>query len=141
MKKFLGIFVLILFLLVSCGGKKEVKKESEESKVAKDAFAVIEVIKNAYTKKDISAIEKNTTKEGLIFVTKDMKKFDSAELTFKPVWVEIESDNVIVNISWQGKWQKSANASDEKGMAIFIMKDKPLKVDKILRSNPFEVPE
>lgn len=141
MKKILGMFVLILFLLASCGGKKEVKKESEESKVAKDAFAVVELIKNAYIKKDINAIEKNTTKDSLIIITKDLKKFDSAELIFKPVWVEIQPDNVIVNISWQGKWQNNVNVSDEKGMAVFILKDKPLKVDKILRANPFEFPE
>lgn len=141
MKKYLGIFLLILLLLGSCGGKKEVKKESEESKVARDAFTVIESLRNAYTAKDIGAIERNTTQDGLKLVVKDIKKFDTATLIFKPVWVEIESDRVLMNISWQGKWQKGLNSIDEKGMAVFILKEKPLKVDKILRNNPFELPE
>lgn len=141
MRKFLGIFLLILLLLVSCGGKKEVKKESEESKTAKDAFAVIESLRNAYIAKDITAIERNTTKEGFQLVVKDIKKIDTVELKFKPVWVEIEQDKVLLNISWQGRWQKGAVINDEKGMAVFILKDKPLRVDKILRSNPFEYPE
>lgn len=141
MKRFLGICVVLLLLLTSCGGKKEVKKESEESKIAKEAFAVTEIIKNAYTKKDIGAIEKNATKEGLMIITRDIKKFDSVEFTFKPIWVDIESDKVLLNISWQGKWQKGSNNIDERGMAIFVLKDKPLRVDNILRTNPFNFPE
>jgi len=141
MKRFLGIFVLILLLVASCGGKKEVKKESEEAKIAKDAFTVVESLKNAYSSKDLSAVERNTTKEGFSLVVKDIRKFDIVELQFKPVWVQIEPDRVIMNISWQGKWQKGAVSSDEKGMAVFILKDKPMKVDQILRSNPFEYPD
>ncbi len=141
MKRFLGIFVLILFLLASCGGKKEVKKETEESKIAKEAFGVVEVVKNAYIKKDTNTIEKNATKDGLAAITNDIRKFDSVDFTFKPVWVEIESNRVMLNVSWHGKWQKGANTIDERGMAIFILKDKPLRVDKILRTNPFDFPE
>jgi len=141
MKRFLGIFVLILFLLASCGGKKEVKKETEESKIAKEAFAVVEVVKNAYIKKDTNTIEKNATKDGLAAITSDIRKFDSVDFIFKPVLVEIEPDKVMLNVSWQGKWQKGANTIDERGMAIFILKDKPLRVDKILRTNPFDFPE
>lgn len=141
MKRFLSIFVLILIFLVSCGGKKEVKKETEESKIAKEAFAVIEVIKNAYMKKDIDTIAKNSTKEGIALITADLRKFDSVELSFKPVFTEIQSDKVLLNVSWQGKWQKGAVSIDDKGMAIFVLKDKPLKVDRIIRSNPFDFPE
>jgi len=141
MKRFLGIFVLILFMLAACGGKKEVKKETEESKIAKDAFAVVEVVKSAYMKKDIDTIRKNATKEGLAAIINDINKFDSADLTFKPVWVEIEQDRVMLNVAWQGKWQKGDTTFDERGMAIFILKDKPLRVDKILRTNPFDFPE
>ncbi len=141
MKSFLGIFVLMLFLLVSCGGKKEVKKESVESKIAKEAFAIVEIVKNAYMKNDINTIEKNTTKEGLALITADLRKFNSVDLSFKPIWVEIESNRVILNVTWKGKWQKDLNTIDESGMAVFILKDKPLRVDKILRNNPFEFPK
>lgn len=141
MKRIMGIFILIPFILIGCAGKKEVKKESEEAKISKDAYAVVESLKNAYITKDLGAIERGTTKEGYMYVTKDIKKFDSAELRFKPVWVEIEAEKVILNISWQGRWYKNGSTNDEKGMAVFILRDKPLKVDRILRSNPFEVPE
>lgn len=141
MRRFFWISIIVFFLLASCGGKKEVKRETEESKTAKEAFAVVELIKDAYMKKDISAIEKHTTKDGFMIITRDIRKFDSVVFTFKPVWVEIESDKVILNIPWQSQWQKGSNNIDERGMAIFILKDKPLRVDKILRTNPFNFPE
>ncbi len=131
----------MLFLLASCGGKKEVKKETEESKTAKEAFAVVELIKDAYMKKDINTIQKHTSNEGLKTITKDIGKFDSVKFTFKPVWVDIGTDKVTLNVSWQGIWEKGTSKIDERGMAVFILKEKPLKVDKILRSNPFELPE
>ncbi len=141
MKRLFWVSILMLFLLASCGGKKEVKKETEESKTAKEAFAVVELIKDAYIKKDINTIQKHTTNDGLKIIAKDIGKFDSVSFTFKPVWVDIGNDKVTLNVSWQSVWEKGTNKIDERGMAVFILKDKPLKVDKILRTNPFDLPE
>ncbi len=137
------LFILALIALVFVGacGKKQVKRTSEDSKLATEAFAVAETIKEAYLKRDISGIEKNTTKDGFRSVEGVMKSFDSAELVFNPVLVEMEDNTVNLNISWTGKWKKGGNTTEERGMAVFIMSGRPLKVDNILRSNPFKYPE
>ncbi|MCX7914172.1 MAG: hypothetical protein N2511_06260 [Thermodesulfovibrionales bacterium] len=141
MWKFFIVFNLMVILLASCGGKKEIKKETEESKIAKEAFSVIETVKKAYTNKDLETILRHSTKEGAVSIIKDLKRFDTVELTFKPIFTEIHTDKVLLNVSWQGKWQKEGKYLEDKGMAVFILVDKPLKIDKILRTNPFTLPE
>ncbi|MEW5745584.1 MAG: hypothetical protein AB1805_09155 [Nitrospirota bacterium] len=139
--KRLVLVVLIVPLLAACGGKKDVKKVSEDSKLATEAFAVAEALKDAYTRKDIAAIEKNTTKEGLQAVSRTVRSFDSADLSFTPAWVEIEDGTVHLNVSWKGTWKRGSAVTEERGMAVFVMKGRPLRVDAILRANPFRHPE
>ena len=139
MKKLILSF-LVLFFLVSCG-KSEVKQVTEDSKTAKEAFALIGAIKDAYVKRVMKSIEGLTTRDGYRTVLGAMKSFDSAELTFNPAFVEIDGDTVNVNVSWKGVWKKDRKITDERGMAIFILREKPLKVHNILRANPFRYPE
>ncbi|MBI3592049.1 MAG: hypothetical protein HY099_00935 [Nitrospirae bacterium] len=140
MKRLL-ILMLIMFVFIASCGKKEVKKVSEDSKIATESFGVIEAIKEAYVKKDVLAIEKNATKEGFRAISGVVKSFDSAELTFSPVLVEIEDGAVHLNVSWKGIWKREGKTTEERGMAIFALKGRPLKVDNILRANPFRYPE
>lgn len=133
------VLTATLVVMVSCG-KKEVKKVSESSKIATEAFALAETIKNSYLKKDFEAIEKNTTREGFRVISRSIKIFDSAELSFNPVWVEIDDNESRLNVSWKGTWKKAGKITEERGMAIFVLKGAPLKVDNILRANPFAQP-
>jgi hypothetical protein len=137
---FVAVVVIMAVLAASCG-KKEVKKVSEDSKTAKETFAVVESIRKAYLKKDIAEIEKNTTKDGFREIRNVMKSFDSAELDFNPVLVEIEEGTVNFNVSWVGTWTKGGKTTQERGMAVFILKGMPLKVDAVSRANPFKYPE
>ena len=139
MKKLVLSFLVLVFL-VSCG-KSEVKQVTEDSKTAKEAFTLINAIKDAYVKRDLKSIEGLTTRDGYRTVLGAMKNFDSAELTFNPAFVEIDGETVNVNISWKGVWKKDRRTIDERGMAIFILKERPLKVHNILRANPFRYPE
>lgn len=140
MKKILIVMLMMLAFVASCG-KGEIKKVSEDSIIATDAFAVAEEIRGAYIKRDIQSIEKNTTKDGFRIISSAMKSFDSVDLTFSPVWVEIDGDIVNLNISWKGTWQKAGKTFEERGMAVFVLRGRPLKVDNILRSNPLRYPE
>jgi stage V sporulation protein SpoVS len=140
MKKILFLAIVMLAFTASCG-KKEVKKVSEESRAATEAFAVAEEIRAAYAKKDLSAIERNATKNGFRAITNVMKTFDSVDLTFSPVLVEIDGNAVHVNVSWKGVWQKGGKTTEERGMAVFVLKGSPLKVDNVLRATPFKYPE
>ncbi|HKN19741.1 MAG TPA: hypothetical protein VJW95_08090, partial [Dissulfurispiraceae bacterium] len=134
---FAAVVIIMAVLAVSCG-KKAVKKVSEDSKTATDTFAVVEAIREAYLKKDVSEIEKNTTKDGFREISGEMKTFDSAALNFNPVLVEIEEGTVNFNVSWVGTWTKGGKTTEQRGMAVFVLKGTPLKVDAVLRANPFK---
>lgn len=137
---FVSCMLISLMIIVSCG-KKEVKVVSEDSKIATEAFALAKAIKEAYVKRDMVAIKGNATKDGYRTVFGEIKDFDSAELTFNPVWVEIKGNVVHLSISWKGTWQKDGKTIDDMGMAVFVLKGRPLKVDNVLRTNPFRFPE
>ena len=142
MKRLLFVaVVLIMAVLAASCGKKAVKKVSGDSKTATETFAVVDAIKKAYLKKDVLEIEKNTTRDGFREISSMMKSFDSAELEFNPVLIEIEEGTVNYNVSWIGTWTKDGKKTEERGMAVFVLKGMPLKVDAVLRANPFKYPE
>jgi len=133
--------VLIIVLLLASCGKQEVKKTSEESKIAQEAFRVAEVIKDAYIKNDRSTLEKNSTKDGYKEIIEARKSFDNAELSFTPKWVAIEDSTVNLHVSWNGTWTVRGKRFEDRGLAVFVMEGKPLKLAKVLRANPFRQPE
>lgn len=142
MKRVLVLVAVIIasLFVVSCG-KKEVKKVSEDSRVATEAFALIETVRKAYTGRDMTTLERSFTKDGYRAVSSGMKYFDSVSLTFAPALMEIEADKVQVNVSWKGTWRKLGKTTEQRGMAVFVLKEKPLKVDAVLNANPFVLPE
>ena len=133
--------VLLLVFLAACGGKKEVKQVSQESRVSQEAFSVVEQLRMAYLKRDFSLIADYSTTEGYREIIDSLKHFDSADLTFTPRWVEMEKSMVYVNVSWQGSWKVGKETFRERGMAIFLFEGTPLKLAKIVRGNPFKYPE
>ena len=139
MKKIL-LLVLACVMLVSCG-KKEVKPVSQESKITLEAFALAETIKNAFIVKDNITLKKTSTESGYKDITANARAYDSVEITFTPRWVDMENNKLDVNISWRSKWTVSGKSSAERGMAVFVMEGTPLKVSRILRSNPFVMPQ
>jgi hypothetical protein len=134
-------FLIFIYLLLASCGKQEVKKASEESKTAQEAFRLAEVIKDAYIKNDRSTLEKNSTKDGYREIIEARKSFDSAELSFTPRWVEIDGSTVNLNLSWNGTWAVKGKRIEDRGLAVFVFEGKPLKLAKVLRANPFRQPE
>jgi hypothetical protein len=139
MKKIL-LLALACVMLISCG-KKEVKPASQESKMTMEAFALAETIKNAFIVKDDITLKKNSTESGYKDIMANTKSFDRVELSFTPRWVDIETNQLHVNISWKSAWIVSSKSTAERGMAVFVMKGTPLKVSNILRANPFVMPQ
>lgn len=138
-RNILLVFIAILFLL-SCG-KKEVKIVSPESKIAQEAFRLVETIRNAYIKNDRETLERNSTNDGYRELIGAIKNFDSAELTFTPTRVDIESSVVSLNISWKGTWVVKDKKTEDRGMAVFVFEGMPLKLAQVQRANPFRQPE
>ena len=140
MKKILALGLILLVFVIACG-KKEVKKASPDSALSIEAFAVAENLRKAYVRNDRELLEKNTSKLGYISIAAARKNFDSAELTFTPALVELYGDSVHLYVSWNGVWKRGDDTIEDRGLAVFVMKEKPLKLDEILRSSPFNKPE
>lgn len=130
---------LSVFLLIVGCGSKEVKKETPEGRIASEAIAVSEGLREAYVNRNRAKIEQYTTPQVARSILQSLSSIDSAELSFTPAWIEIEEGKVTLNVSWKGKWTKGGMVDEDRGMAIFELKGQPLRVDKILRANPFEV--
>jgi hypothetical protein len=140
MKKLLALGLILLVFVIACG-KKEVKKTSMDSMLSTEAFAVAENLRQAYLKNDRDLLEQNTTKLGYVSIANSRKNFDSAELTFTPVLVELYGDSVHLYTSWNGVWKRGEETFEDRGLAVFVLKEKPLKLDEILRASPFNKPE
>ena len=134
------ILSILIIFLISCG-KKEVKKVSEESQVAQEAFHLAETIKNAYIENDRKALERNSTRNCYRELIGAIKNFESAELEFVPTWVEIDGSVVKLTVSWKGTWIVSDFKKDDRGTAVFVLEGQPLKLAQVLRANPFRQPE
>jgi hypothetical protein len=137
-----ALVVLLIFLTVplSCG-KKEVKPVSQESKTATEAFGLAEKIRDAFVKNDREALLGDATESGFKDIFAGKKSYESVELEFTPRWVDIEQAQVSVNIAWKSKWTVLGKEVEDRGMAVFVMEGRPLKLARILRANPFVVPE
>lgn len=140
MRKISGLLILTL-LITACSGDKEVKRQSQESKTAREAFSVAESVRVSYAGKDFSGIAEKCTKEGYREIVDSIKHFDSVDLEFVPRWVEIEDSKVYLNVAWKGVWKAGDNTARERGMAVFLLEGRPLKISKILRGSPFRYPE
>jgi hypothetical protein len=136
-----ALCLLALVLALACGGKKEVKQVSPESKLSLEAFSIAEEVRAAYVKKDFSTIKEISTADGYRDIIDSIKHFDSVELTFTPKWVEIEKSVVELNVAWKGTWTVGGETIAERGMAVFLLEGSPLKLSKVLRGNPFKYPE
>lgn len=134
------LFFVIIALLAACG-KDEVKQVSPETLDSHEAFSVAEVLRSAYAKKDFSAIREYSTTEGHRDIMDTIKHFDTVDLVFTPKWVDIDRNKVFLNVAWRGIWTVSGETFTERGMAIFLLEGKPLKLSKIVRGNPFRYPE
>ena len=136
-----ALVLLLIFLTVplSCG-KKEVKPVSQDSKTAEEAFALADHIRDAFMKNDRDAVQKDTTESGYKDIYNGRKSYDSVELEFTPRWVDIDQAQVTLNITWKSKWTVAGRQVEDRGMAVFVMEGRPLKLSAIQRSNPFNVP-
>ncbi len=130
------ILLCAALLLLACS-KKEVKPVSIESKTSLEAFALADTIENAFLKKDKETIRRNTSPEGFQDVMANTKPYDSVELSFTPRWVDIDGSQVTLNVSWKSTWTASGKKTEDRGMAVFLMDGRPLRLTKIIRGNPF----
>ncbi|NOX21355.1 MAG: hypothetical protein GXO99_08925 [Nitrospirae bacterium] len=139
MRKVFLLFIATLFLF-SCSSEKK-KPVPEEARLAQEAFRIAEKVKDAYLVKNNSLIQRLTTRNGYLRIISSVKDFDVAILSFTPKWVDIEGNELYLYIDWTGTWQVGTKSYTEKGLAAFKFRLNPLKLDDILRNNPFSFPK
>jgi hypothetical protein len=135
------LFVAVAVLLLGACAKKEVKVQTEDSKLAVEAFALAENMRQAYVNKNSEAFESYATDRGLRDVNRDLEDFEKVELSFTPKWVEIELERLVLNVAWEGTWTIRGRAREGQGMAVFELTGRPLRLNRILRSSPFKNPD
>ncbi|HMK48998.1 MAG TPA: hypothetical protein VK435_03005 [Thermodesulfovibrionales bacterium] len=138
--KCLILCLAVASLCLSCGGKESLKS-SEDARLADEAFRLADTLRKAYEGHDASTLEENSTKEGYRGLIAAIKKFDRAELSFTPTWVDIKDSTVSLTVSWKGTWTTGGKSTEERGLAIFVLEGHPLKLALIQRENPFNQPE
>lgn len=136
----IALLLVVSFLFIWGACSKEVKQPSEDSLLALEALALIDSIKSAYVRKDLDSLRKFTTEEGFDALRKDIKDFESAELSFTPKRVEIDGERLSVNLMWEGKWKAEGLSTAAHGLAVFVFVGKPLMLQAIELSNPFGRP-
>ncbi|GAB4388739.1 MAG: lipoprotein [Thermodesulfovibrionales bacterium] len=134
------IIALVVLAAAACS-KKEVKRDSLDSRLAREAFEAAEELRKSYVAKDFGGMREHATQEAYDAIVRDVKRFESVELSFTPRWVEIEGDAVILYEAWKGTWKTGDEAREARGLAVFEMKGTPLKLTGILRGNPFDEPK
>ncbi|MCX8034233.1 MAG: hypothetical protein N3A00_02810 [Thermodesulfovibrio sp.] len=139
MRKFLILSLMLIIL--ACGGKKQIKQPSLEYLYTTEAFKVVDEIRLSYQNKDNAGIRKNCSEAAYREIIASIKPFDKVELEFTPVLVEMEGDGMRLYVSWNGKWSYLGKDMEERGLASFFLRGNPLKVEKILRGNPFKYPD
>lgn len=135
------LFIAMAVLLLGACGKKEVKVQTEDSKLAVEAFALVENLREAYVKKNFRAWEGYATERGLRDLSRDLGDFEKVELSFSNKWLEIEDERLVLNVAWEGTWTIKGKERQERGMAVFELTGRPLRLNKILRSSPFRNPD
>jgi hypothetical protein len=135
------IVLLTLIIFFTSCGKGEVKPVSPEVKITQEAFRLIETIRDAYVDNDRKTLERNFTNDGYREFIGAVKTFDSADLIFTPTWVEIKDSVVSVNVSWKGTVIIGGKKTEDRGLAVFVLEGRPLKLSQVQRANPFRQPE
>lgn len=134
--------IFLLFLLITgCGIRKEVKIPSQEYTYTTQAFQVVNELRQAYQNRDNLSMRKNCSESGYREIVASMKPFDKAELEFTPVFAEMEDGVLKLYVSWNGKWSYIDKETEERGLAIFLIRGNPPKIEKIIRGSPFRYPD
>lgn len=137
----IALILALVLIFSGCGGKKVKKETSQEYLHFTQAYRVIDEIRVAYLSQDSEGIRKNTSEATYAQIVSAIKSFEKAELEFTPVLVEIQGDKTKLHVSWNGKWSLGGKELEHRGLASFVLKGNPPKLERILRGNPFRVPE
>lgn len=138
MKKICAFLIIITLISLGCGGKEKVKP-SADSIITQNVLRTIDVIKDAYQKKDGTTLQENLYP----ILSEDVLKelfFETVELSFTPRMVKISDSKTIVHLNWHGTWVIRGKTFKNRGVGILVFQRETLKLIQIDGDNPFQTP-
>ncbi len=137
MKRICFILIIVSLVSIDCKGKEI--KPSHDFLLTQDALDVINVIKDAYEKKDETLIMEKT--EPLISeaILKRLS-FKEASLSLTVRMVRITDYDVRVNMNWTGQWLVDEKKLSNRGVATFVLQREKMRLAQIEGDNPFLIP-
>ncbi len=132
--------LLIVFLLIAagCAGKDKVK-QSADSVTAQNALSAVDLIKDAYLKKDEGVLREKLEPALSVAVINEFS-FEKADLNFTPRMIKIKDSGIIVHINWQGEWTVNGRTLKDRGVSALVFNKDTMKLIQIDGDNIFHVP-
>lgn len=138
MKRICAFLTVVVLILIGCGGKEKIKP-SADSIITQNSLRVIETVKDAYQKKDRTALQENMSPELSEDIAKKLS-FESAVLSFTPRMVKLKGSLITINLNWYGTWTIQNKTIKNRGVAVFVLEGDPVKLVRVEGENPFLTP-
>lgn len=138
MKKICAFLIIITLISFSCRGKEKVKP-SADSIITQNVLRTVDVIKDAYQKKDRTTLQENLYP----ILSEDTLKelfFETVELSFTLRMVKISASKTTVHLNWHGTWVIRGKTFKNRGVGILVFQRETLKLIQIDGDNPFHTP-
>lgn len=144
LRKFLLLIILLLTGLIPTACGTQEKRPSQDVLLAKDAFGHLERLRQAYSARDMAALEHLCSQSAYTALRQEMKEFKSVSLEFQNKWVDIKSDGTLeVQVAWMGEWftgGENGSLISDSGRATFVLSGRALKLMGVHGSDPFAGP-
>ncbi len=115
-------------------------KPSEDSRLASEVFGIIDLLKDAYERKDEDVIMTHTDADIAADIINGLV-FSTAELEFTPRMVRITDSEVKVNLNWKCSWVLSdKQALENRGVSDLVFQRETMKLTYIDGNSPFSIP-
>ena len=137
-KKFYTFLMVFLVIAVGCAGKDKIK-QSADSVTAQNALSAVDLIRNAYLKKN-EGVLREKLEPALSEAVINELSFDKADLTFNPRMIKIKASGVIVHMNWHGERRVNGNTLKNSGVSAFVFKKDTMKLSQIDGDNLFLLP-
>ncbi|MEW6714744.1 MAG: hypothetical protein AB1306_06605 [Nitrospirota bacterium] len=137
-KKIYALLIVFLLIAAGCAGKDKIK-QSADSVTAQNALSAVDLIKDAYTKKDEGVLREKLEPALSDAVISELS-FDKADINFTPRMIKIKDSGIIVHVNWQGEWTVNGRILKDRGVSALVFNKDTMKLIQIDGDNMFHMP-